>query len=108
MKSSLVTYILLNYQAFVECLRKNSAKITRQELIIAILLRAGLSSSEIASRLHCSLRTVENHRYRLRQKLRLDTAHNLSDYLRTLDGEDPMKFFTLEYYNPNQRNIEFE
>ncbi|TAE29570.1 MAG: LuxR family transcriptional regulator [Candidatus Kapaibacterium sp.] len=88
MKSTLYIQMLLKYPIFVHSLRQCSPCITRQELIVAVFVREGLYSSEIAERLHCSLRTVENHRFRIRRKLGLDTSKNLADFLLELKGDD--------------------
>jgi DNA-binding CsgD family transcriptional regulator len=96
MKSTLFIQILLKYRVFVQTLRDISPELTRQELFVAILLRAGLSSSEMAARLHCSVRTVENHRFRIRNKLKLDTSVNLADFMLAVEGENPMLFYWLE------------
>lgn len=96
MKSTLFIQTLLKYPVFVQTLREISPELTRQELIVAILLRAGLSSSETAARLHCSVRTVENHRFHIRNKLKLDTSVNLSDFMLAVEGENPMLFYWLE------------
>lgn len=112
MKSTLSVQVLLRYHVFVENLRKHSQELTRRELIIAVLLRAGLSSSEIAARIHCSVRTVENHRFRLRRKLKLDASVNLTDFMLGVEGENPMLFYWLEkidlahHSSPSEKSFE--
>ncbi len=108
MKSTLFIQTLLKYPVFVANLRERSPDITRQELIVTILLRAGLSSSEIAGRLHCSVRTVENHRFRIRQKLELETNTHLADFLLTIKGENPTLFYALEQNAEPRYSSHFE
>lgn len=50
-----------------------------REYEVALLARAGMSNREIADRLVLSVRTVENHVYRLLRKLGLDRRENLQD-----------------------------
>ncbi|MCQ2143241.1 MAG: LuxR C-terminal-related transcriptional regulator [Bacteroidales bacterium] len=47
----------------------DDAKLTKRELEIATLIRDGLQNKEIAEKLCLSVRTVENHRRSLYQKL---------------------------------------
>lgn len=54
--------------------------LTPSELRVCTLVRAMLSTREIASRLHIDERTVENHRVRIRRKLGLQ-KQNLVQYL---------------------------
>ena len=44
---------------------------------LCAFLRMNLSSKEIAPLMGISVRGVENHRYRLRQKMKLDHNENL-------------------------------
>jgi tetratricopeptide (TPR) repeat protein len=53
-------------------------KLTRMELRLCILLKAGLRTEEISQILSLSSRTIENHRFRMRRKLSLDERTNLS------------------------------
>lgn len=77
-------------------------------MIIAILLRAGLSSDEIATRLHLSVRTVENHRYNIRKKVGLNTNEVLADFLQMLEGESPMLYFSVELHDVHQQRSEVQ
>lgn len=52
-------------------------RLTRRELQILRLIAQGLSDKAIAAALHRSVRTVENHGARIRQKLRIDTRTGL-------------------------------
>ncbi len=71
-------HLLLRQSGFVRVLHQRYPTLTRQELLICVLLRDGLSSGEMASKLHCSIRTVENHRYKIRKKIGLRTSEDLS------------------------------
>lgn len=76
--SSMTNRFLHRQPTFVRVLHERAPALTRQELLICLFLREGLASGEIASRLHCSVRTVENHRYNIRKKLRLSPSEDLS------------------------------
>jgi DNA-binding NarL/FixJ family response regulator len=54
-----------------------SNKLTTREKEILQLIADGLSNAQIASRLFLSMRTVENHRYNLLQKLEVKNAVGL-------------------------------
>jgi AraC family transcriptional regulator, chitin signaling transcriptional activator len=97
MKSGHRTALLLQYKGFIATLRNCYPDITRQEVIIAILLRAGLSSRTIATRMNTSLRTIENHRYNIRKKVGLSTNEDIAEFMRGLDGESPMLYFSIEH-----------
>jgi DNA-binding CsgD family transcriptional regulator len=45
-------------------------ELTRAELRICALVRSGRTSREIASLLGCSIRNIENHRYRIGRKMK--------------------------------------
>lgn len=58
-------------------------RLSPRELEIALMVRDGLRSKEIADRLHLSLLTVERHRHNIRRKLGIDAKQvNLGTYLR--------------------------
>jgi DNA-binding CsgD family transcriptional regulator len=48
--------------------------LTLTEINIAGLVYRGCTSKEIADRLGCSVRNIENHRYRIGKKLQIDRA----------------------------------
>jgi len=52
-------------------------ELTRRELDIVQLLSDGLSSKQIAGRLHISAKTVENHRYNIYRKCAVDNIAGL-------------------------------
>ena len=65
--SELMLYFMRHLNA-VSNGTKMSSKLTSRELEILQLIFDGLSNSDIADKLFISLRTVTNHRYRLKQK----------------------------------------
>ncbi|MFI5200984.1 MAG: tetratricopeptide repeat protein [Candidatus Kapaibacterium sp.] len=70
-------------------LRELSARyptLTPAELKIAILTRLNLSTKAMANLLCLSIRTAENHRQNIRNKLRLSTDANLVTFLTGLGG----------------------
>jgi len=60
--------------------RLPSIELSRREVEIVQLLCEGLSSKEIARRLHLSSKTVENHRYNIYRKCQVDTIATLMRY----------------------------
>lgn len=54
--------------------------LTFTELKITAMLREGLSSKEIAERLHISKRTVDQHRFHIRKKCNLENGKDLRTY----------------------------
>jgi tetratricopeptide (TPR) repeat protein len=69
------------HQEFLSNLKARSKNLTKTEQKICVLLKLNMTSKEIARALNCSLRNVENHRYRLRQKLALETYQNINSFL---------------------------
>jgi len=66
-------------------LTEKGAKLTSREVEVCGMIKNGLSSKEIASLLNISLRTVETHRIKIRNKLGIVNKElNLSSYLKTL------------------------
>lgn len=57
--------------------------LSRRELDIVQLIREGLSSKEIASKLDISLKTVEVHRYNILKKLNLKNTAALVNFINT-------------------------
>ncbi len=60
--------------------RLPSIELSRREVEIVQLLCEGLSSKEIARRLHLSAKTVENHRYNIYRKCQVDSIAALMRY----------------------------
>jgi DNA-binding NarL/FixJ family response regulator len=60
--------------------RLPNIELSRREIEIVQLLCEGLSSKEIARRLHLSAKTVENHRYNIYRKCKVDTIATLMRY----------------------------
>ncbi|KXK52878.1 MAG: tetratricopeptide repeat protein [Chlorobi bacterium] len=61
-------------------LKERFPALSGKELKICVLLRSGYSTKEIAGILSTSERTVENHRYHIRQKLGLSPEINLGTF----------------------------
>jgi DNA-binding NarL/FixJ family response regulator len=57
--------------------------LSRRELDIIQLIKEGLSSKEIATRLDISLKTVEVHRYNILKKLNLKNTASLVNFINT-------------------------
>ena len=55
--------------------------LTAMEMKVCILIRAGLHTEEISQILSLSARTIENHRFNLRKKLRVGERENLAKFL---------------------------
>lgn len=66
---------------FQATLTSKYRNLTRMEVRICILIKAGLTSEEIAQILSLSARTIENNRLRIRKKLGLEERESLSRYL---------------------------
>lgn len=56
------------------------SNLTDRELEIANLIGSGLGTSEIALRLHISVKTIETHRAHIKSKLNLSTATQLAQF----------------------------
>ena len=69
------------HQRFIERFRRQYTDVTTGDLRICCLLRMNLSTKEIASILHVSVRAIELRRYRLRKRIGLDSDTNLVDFL---------------------------
>ena len=69
------------HEVFLHMLKKDFPELTPGDLRLAAYLKMNLSSKEIAPLLNISVRGVENKRYRLRQKLQLESDDNLTAFL---------------------------
>jgi len=65
------------HEAFMKNLKEEYPELTPGDMRLCAFLRMNLSSKEIAPLMGISVRGVENHRYRLRQKMKLDHNENL-------------------------------
>ena len=63
---------------FIDRLARSAPGLTQTELKVSALIKAGLSSTEIASMFHVTKRNIDTHRYRLRKKLDIPTEISLS------------------------------
>lgn len=66
---------------FLRRLREQYAQLSPNDYKLCAYLRLNLSSKEIATLMNISLRSVESGRYRLRKRLGLETAENLTEFL---------------------------
>jgi tetratricopeptide (TPR) repeat protein/DNA-binding CsgD family transcriptional regulator len=66
---------------FTDRLTRDYPTLSPTEVKVCALLKINLATKEIANILCCSPRTVEDHRYRIRKKLGITNAKNLSSYL---------------------------
>ena len=61
-------------------------KLSPREIEICDMIKKGLSTKEMSGLLSTSLRTVDNHRNRIRKKLEISQKNiNLTTYLQSLD-----------------------
>lgn len=73
-----------NEQAFLDRLKLAHEDLSKNEIVLATLLRIGLSSKEIALLIESNPKTVNMARYRLRKKLNLETDESLVSYFESL------------------------
>ena len=66
---------------FIKRLKAEYPHLTHQDTKLSSFLRMGMSTKEIASLLHNTVRGVEISRYRLRKKLDLDRGTNLVEFM---------------------------
>ena len=66
---------------FLHELTKKHPDLTAMERKVCVLLRLNLTSVDIAKLLFLSERNIENHRYRIRKKLCLESAKSLHEFL---------------------------
>ncbi len=71
-------------QSFIQEITKQIPNLTDIQFKVCAYLRAGHSTVYIAKNLNISSRAVENHRYRLRKKFKLDRSENLAAKLMRL------------------------
>ncbi len=69
------------YEDFYKRMKEEFPELTPSDLKLAAYLRMNLQTRDIAPLLNISIRGLENKRYRLRKKLRLETNINLVDFL---------------------------
>jgi DNA-binding CsgD family transcriptional regulator len=69
------------HRDFMRTLAERYPSLTPMELKVCALTKMDLSTKEIAKMLFVSVRNVQNHRYRLRKKLKLDPEANLVSFL---------------------------
>ncbi len=69
---------------FLQRLGKLHPDLTKNDKNIALLLRANLTTKQIAILMDCSPKSVNMARYRMRLHLNLENDQNLVNYLREL------------------------
>lgn len=69
------------YENYLKRLKKEFPKLTVSDMRLCAYLKMDHSSKDMASMMNMSVRSVEQARYRLRQKLGLDRETNLSEFL---------------------------
>ena len=75
------SYFNSAHQDFIKQFSLQYTDITPGDIRLCCLLRMNLSTKEIASLLHISIRAIELRRYRLRKKIELDNDKNLVEFL---------------------------
>lgn len=73
-----------NHKNFVSRLLMRCPTLTEREKRLAILIRLGYSSKDIASLMNVEPKTIEISRYRFRRKLKLDRGTNIVQYLQLI------------------------
>lgn len=66
---------------FVANLSRKYPGLSKSQFRICIYLRSGQNTRSIANQLEISIRSVESHCYRIRQKIDLDHTVNLTTHL---------------------------
>ena len=65
---------------FFKELQLLNPELTDNDLRLCACLKLNMNTKDIASLMNLSTRAVENNRYRIRKKLKLDTSDNLNEY----------------------------
>ncbi len=87
MSSHLVRHLAMNGPATTGSLGNAGNNLSNRELQVLNLLGQGISTRGAALALHLSIKTVESHRQRLKQKLNLNTGTQLLRFALTWYGE---------------------
>jgi DNA-binding CsgD family transcriptional regulator len=69
------------HHTFLNRLMEKHNDLTEKEKKLCAYIKMGMASKEIASLMNISTRSVENNRYKLRQKLSLQPGDDLSEYI---------------------------
>jgi DNA-binding NarL/FixJ family response regulator len=72
------------HKNFVSRLLMRCSNLSEKEKRLAILLRLGFSSKDIAGMMNVEPKSVEVSRYRFRRKLKLDRSVNIVEYLQMI------------------------
>lgn len=79
------------HQTFFSELQRRYPEITPNELRLAALLKLNFSSKAMAGLLGISEESIKKARYRLRQKLQLNSSDNLVEFMMRVDAPDEQK-----------------
>lgn len=72
------------HETFLKELKRIFPNLSREDLKLAAFLRMNLTSKEIAPLFNISLRGLENKRYRLRKKLKIESDQTLIDFFNSI------------------------
>ncbi len=73
------------HESFFTQLRKKHPNLTTKDLKVCAYIKMDLSTKEIAPLMNVSIRGVETQRYRLKQKLNLESDNSVIDYVRNIE-----------------------
>ncbi len=76
------------YPDFVELLKEKYADLRTGDIKICCYLRMNMNTKEIARVSGLSVRAIENKRYRLRKKLKLETEVSLESFIASVGNKD--------------------
>ncbi len=74
----------INYPQFLMRLMAAFPQLSKQELRICMLIKVGMSSTQIANLLFLAKRSIDSHRHNIRKKVGLDVEQELSLFLETI------------------------
>ena len=84
-----------NNAPFIHIITKKHPDLTGSQFKVCTYLRAGYNTEGISEMMDLSVRSVESHRFRLRQKLKLSSSENLVTHL--MNYSWPI-FFKIEFF----------
>lgn len=76
---------LLNENDFLRKHYNQFSKLGKREREVLKFMALGLSSNEIAEKLHISAATADTHRRNIRQKLNVNSSYEIAEYARAFD-----------------------
>ena len=75
------------HEAFAHQIKRMYPNLTKNDLRLIGLIRAGMSSKEISSILNIAPASVDTSRHRLRKKMKLDKGEDLLHFLKSIKGD---------------------